>query len=68
MSIRVVWTEEKKAKAIEKLTEYFEKHGIGEMIMQSDNAIIEAPEVLAEIADDILIYREGINFIDDDND
>jgi hypothetical protein len=68
MSIRVVWTQEKKDKAIEKLTEYFENYGIGEMIMQGDNALIEAPEVLAEIADDILIDREGIIFIDDDND
>lgn len=68
MSIRVVWTQEKKDKAIEKLTEYFKKYGIGEMIMQNDDALIEAPEVLAEIADDILIDREGIMFIDDDND
>lgn len=68
MSIRVVWTQEKKDKAIEKLTEYFEKYGIGEMIMQDDDALIEAPEVLADIADEILIYREGIIFIDDDND
>lgn len=68
MSIRVVWTQDKKDKAIEKLTEYFEKYGIGEMIMQNDDALIEAPEVLAEIADDILIDREGIMFIDDDND
>ncbi len=68
MSIRVVWTQEKKDKAIEKLTKYFEKYGIGEMIMQNDDALIEAPEVLAEIADDILIDREGIMFIDDDND
>jgi hypothetical protein len=67
MSIRVVWTQEKKDKAIEKLTEYFEKYGIGEMIMQDDDALIEAPEVLADIADDILIDREGIIFIDDDN-
>jgi hypothetical protein len=57
MSIRVVWTQEKKDKAIEKLTKYFEQHGIGEMIMQDDDALIEAPEVLAEIADDILIDR-----------
>jgi hypothetical protein len=68
MSIRVVWTQEKKDKAIEKLTEYFEKHGIGEMIMQDDDALIEAPEYLADIADNILIDREGIIFIDDDND
>lgn len=68
MSIRVNWTEEKKARAIEKLTEYFEKYGIGEMIAQGDNAIIEAPEVLADIADDILINDDDIIFIDDDND
>lgn len=68
MSIKVVWTQEKKDKAIEKLTEYFEKHGIGEMIMQDDDALIEAPEYLADIADEILIDREGIIFIDDDND
>jgi hypothetical protein len=68
MSIRVVWTQEKKDKAIEKLTEYFEEHGIGEMIMQNDEALIMAPEILADIADDILIYREGIIFEDNDDD
>jgi len=68
MSIRVVWTQEKKNKAIEKLTKYFEEHGIGEMIMQNDEALIMAPEVLADIADDILIYREGIIFEDNDDD
>jgi len=64
--IRVIWTQEKKDKAIEKLTEYFSKYGIGEAIMQNDNAIIEAPEVLSDIADDILIYREGIIYEDED--
>jgi hypothetical protein len=67
MSIRVIWTQEKKDKAIEKLTEYFEKHGIGEMIMQDDDALIEAPEYLADIADEILIDREGIVFEDDED-
>jgi hypothetical protein len=65
--IKVIWTQEKKEAAIEKLTEYFESHGIGEMIMQDDNALIEAPEVLSDIADDILIDNEGIIFIDEDD-
>jgi hypothetical protein len=65
--IKVNWTPEKKEAAIEKLTKYFEKHGIGEMIMQDDDALIEAPEVLSDIADDILIDNEGIMFIDEDD-
>ena len=65
--IKVIWTQEKKEAAIEKLTTYFENHGIGEMIMQDDNALIEAPEVLADIADGILIDNEGIIFIDEDD-
>jgi hypothetical protein len=68
MSVKVIWTQEKKDKAIEKLTKYFEEYGIGESIMQDDDALIEAPEVLADIADEILIYREGIIYEDDDND
>ena len=59
---KVIWTPEKKEAAIEKLTKYFEEHGIGEMIMQDDDALIEAPEVLADIADDVLIDGEGIIF------
>jgi hypothetical protein len=62
---QVTWTEDKKDKAIEMLTKYFEKYGIGEVIMQSDNALIEAPELLADIADDILIDEEGIIFKED---
>jgi hypothetical protein len=58
------WTEEKKERAIEMLTKYFEEHGDGEVIMQNDNALIEAPEVLSDIADKVLIYKEGINFIE----
>jgi hypothetical protein len=64
--IQVTWTEEKKEKAIEMLTKYFEKHGIGECIMQSDSAIIEAPEMLSIIADDILIDGEGIIYTSED--
>jgi hypothetical protein len=62
---KVIWTEEKKEKAIEMLTKYFERYGFGECIMQSDEAIIEAPELLSDIADDILIYNEGIIYEDE---
>ncbi len=61
----IVWTEEKKKKVLEKITSYLERYGIGECIMQSDNAIIEAPEVFAEIADNILKYEEGIKTTDE---
>lgn len=57
---KINWTEEKKERAISKLTKYFEEHGVGECICQSDDAIIEAPSLLADIADDILIEGEGI--------
>ena len=60
MSRKIFWTPEKKEAAIQKLTTYFEKHGVGECIMQSDEALIEAPEILSDIADDILKENEGI--------
>ena len=63
--ITVTWTEEKKKRAIEMLSSYFEKHGIGEAIMQSDEALIEAPELLADIADEVLIENEGISYKED---
>jgi hypothetical protein len=65
--IQIIWTEKKKVKTIEMLTKYFEKYGIGESIMQSDNAIIEAPELLANIADRVLIENEGIIYKDYEN-
>lgn len=63
---RITWTQEKKDKAIEMLTKYFEKYGIGECIMQSDSALIDAPELLADIADDVLIDGDGIVYIPED--
>jgi len=62
---KITWTEEKKNKTIEMLTKYFEKYGFGECIMQSDNALIEAPEILSNITDGILIEGEGINYIEE---
>lgn len=60
------WTEEKKEKAIEMLTQYFEKYGVGECIMQGDDAIIYAPDLLSKIADDILVEGEGIKWNHED--
>lgn len=61
----IVWTEEKKEKALAIITEYLEKYGPGECIAQGDNAIIEAPEVMCEIADSVLIEGEGIIYRED---
>ena len=60
----ITWTEKKKEKAIKLLTGYFAKHGVGECIMQSDDSLIEAPELLADIADSVLVDGEGIIFKD----
>ena len=60
------WTEEKKQKAIKMLTKYFENYGVGECIMQSDDAIIYAPDLLSKIADDILVEGEGIRYNEQD--
>lgn len=62
----VIWTDEKKERAISMLTKYFEKYSAGEVIMQSDNALIEAPEILSDIADEILIEGEGIIYKEDE--
>lgn len=60
----VFWNPESKERAIELLTKYFEYHGCGECIMQSDDSLIEAPEVLSEIADKILIEGKGLIHIE----
>jgi hypothetical protein len=56
------WTPAKKEAAIKILTEWFSEHGPGECIMQSDEALITAPEILAKIVDEVLIEREGISW------
>jgi hypothetical protein len=62
----IKWTEEKKDKAIKILTKYFEKYGVGECIMQNDNAIIYASELLSEIADDVPVEGDGVNWNEED--
>ena len=61
----IIWTPDKKEKAIEIITRFLESYGPGEVIMQDDDAQINAPSLLADIADDVLIEGEGINYIGD---
>lgn len=68
MRYTINWTDEKKARAIEVLTKYFEKHGPGECIMQSDDSLIEAPDLLAHIADGVLVEGEGIVYNNNEQD
>lgn len=68
MAWKITWTPEKKEAAIQKITKYLEGYGPGECICQGDNAIIEAPEILADIADDILIEGEGLIWDDSSED
>ena len=62
---KVIWTQEKKDRAIQAITKYLEVHGPAECIMQSDEALIEAPEVLSFIADGILVYGVGLVYEDE---
>lgn len=52
-------SQETKDKAFDKLMEYYIKHEAfdGETIMQSDQCIIEAPEILYEIAENIIGFK-----------
>ncbi len=55
-------TEDKIVKIINRLMEYYEKHGyIGEVIHQDDDAILEAPSVLSDICDDIIEFKSEDN-------
>lgn len=66
MSYTITWTPEKKERAIEMLTKYFEKHGVGECIMQDDDAQIYAAPLLSNIADDVLVEGKGILWNEED--
>lgn len=52
-------TDEIKQQIFDRVMKYFLEHNsfYGESIMQSDNPIIDAPNVLAEIADDIMKFK-----------
>ena len=55
-------TDEQKDEVIKKLIEYYadQKHCLcGEGIMQSDNSILDAPHVLADICDNIIKFEGG---------
>jgi len=48
---KVIWTDEKKERVLNLIEEYLEQHFSGEHIYQSDEAQVEAIELLSEIAD-----------------
>lgn len=52
-------TPEMHKKVFDKVLDYFKKHEAfhGEVIMQCDDTIIDAPNVLADIADDIILFK-----------
>lgn len=52
-------TDKKKAQAFDKILEYCKENSCfsGETLMQDDNCLIYAPEVLADIIDDILKFE-----------
>jgi hypothetical protein len=52
-------TDEMKDRIVERLLQYYAKHlHYGEGIHQDDNSLIEAPNVLSDICDDIIIFKE----------
>ena len=55
-TIHFNWTEEKKEAVIKALENWIIKHRAvaGEVIMQSDDCIIYAPELISDIVDDII--------------
>jgi len=65
MKVEINWTTEKKKAVIKKLEEWIIKHEatLGEIILQSDECIITAPELLSDLVDDIIkpirIYEDG---------
>lgn len=54
----IIWTEEKKIKVCEAIEAWMKKHGSpaysGEGIMQDDDCQIHAPELIADLVDDII--------------
>ena len=51
-------TDEMKDKIVERLLKYYSTHcWFGEGIQQDDKSIIDAPDVLSDIADDIIKFQ-----------
>lgn len=56
MEIKIVWTRKKKNQVIKAIEKWIREHDAtaGEVIMQSDECTISAPELLSDIVDDII--------------
>lgn len=56
--VRYEITDEMKDKIVARLIEYYSTHlWFGEGIQQDDSSIIDAPEVLSDICDDIIKFE-----------
>jgi hypothetical protein len=64
--IKIVWTEEKKNKAIEILTKYFAEHGSCEFMCRCGYSKLEPAKVVYDIAHNVLKDNEGIIYPDED--
>jgi hypothetical protein len=69
MKIDFNWTQEKKDLIAEKIESWILKHGSsathGEGIMQNDDCQIDAPELIADLVDDII--KPIVSFDGDDD-
>lgn len=56
ITIHFNWTDEKKEAVIKALEKWIIKHRAvaGEVIMQNDDCLIEAPDLISDIVDDII--------------
>ena len=66
MNITISWTQEKKDLVINAIENWIRKYHAtaGEVIMQSDDCIISAPDLLSDIIDDII--KPEVDFKDED--
>lgn len=53
---KIEWTDEKRKAVCDEIEKWINKYGAGagEVIMQSDNCLIYAPELLSDLVDDII--------------
>lgn len=69
MEIEIIWTPKKKRLVLEAIEKWIREYDAtaGEVIMQSDDCVISAPQFLSDIVDDI-IKPKRLNGGEDDDD
>lgn len=68
MEIEIIWTPTKKRLVLQAIENWIREHHAtaGEVIMQSDECTISAPELLSDIVDDIIQPKRLDGGEDDD--